>query len=96
MSYSFMQILGTPPACTIKQFYNILIKKTKSAEKLCICRDSSVHPLQGRCKEEPIVYTATRTYKFEDKSTPQNSQKQSGMPKMQKKPTDKVVYFVKR
>ena len=61
MSYSCMpnicDIIGMHNKATLQQSD----RKTKDEDKQCNCRDPSICPREGRCKERPIVYKANLT-----------------------------------
>ena len=61
MSYSCMPNIGDKISMHNKATLQQSAKKTKDGNKQCNCRDRSTCPLEGRCKEGPIVYKATLT-----------------------------------
>ena len=44
-----------------KAFLHQTDRKTQTVDKLCNCRNPRTCPLEGRCKEGPIMYKATLT-----------------------------------
>ena len=61
MSYSCMPNIGDIISMHNKAILQQSDKNTKDGNKQCNCRDRSTCPLEGRCKEGPIVYKATLT-----------------------------------